>query len=259
MRKIFILFLTGVLFLIPLTGCISQSASAMGNDSDYDSLIIGGKEYAPFFYINENGEYAGIDVEIAREACRRMGYTPMFVRIDWEEKDALLKSGEADCIWSCFGMAEDYENYLWAGPYMDSAQSVMVKTDSQVDELEDLKGLKVAVQAGQKAEEYFLKNNPDGEVLSFATLEHAFAAFINGDADAVAGHRESLIENAKSNIYDVKLLSDDILKTALGVAFDKNGNRVFTRALEGVLEDMSEDGTIEGIIRDYEAITEEHK
>lgn len=259
MKKIFILFLTGVVFLLSLTGCISQSASAMGNDFDYDSLIIGGREYAPFFYVNENGEYAGIDIEIAKEACRRMGYTPKFVRIDWDEKDELLKNGDIDCIWSCFGMSGDYGTYLWAGPYMDSTQSVMVRQELDAKRMEDISGLKVAVQSGEKAEEYFLDNNQNGEVMSFATLEYAFAAFVNGDADAVAGHRESLVENAKANICEVKILSDNICKTALGVAFDTNGNRVFVKALDEVLESMQEDGTIENILKDYEIITEEYK
>ena len=34
-------------------------------------LIIGSDIYRPFFFQDDNGRYVGIDVELAREACRR--------------------------------------------------------------------------------------------------------------------------------------------------------------------------------------------
>lgn len=39
-------------------------------------LIIGSDIYRPFFFQDDNGRYVGIDVELAREACRRLGYSP---------------------------------------------------------------------------------------------------------------------------------------------------------------------------------------
>ena len=49
-------------------------------------IIIGGDNYPPFNYTDENGNPAGIDVELAKEAFHRMGYKPVFVNIDWENK-----------------------------------------------------------------------------------------------------------------------------------------------------------------------------
>ena len=37
-------------------------------------IMIGGDNYPPFNYTDENGNMAGIDVEFAREAFHRMGY-----------------------------------------------------------------------------------------------------------------------------------------------------------------------------------------
>ena len=45
-------------------------------------IIIGGDNYPPFNYTDENGNPAGIDVELAKEAFHRMGYKPVFVNID---------------------------------------------------------------------------------------------------------------------------------------------------------------------------------
>ena len=37
-------------------------------------LTIGSDEYEPFIYISDSKTYEGIDVDIAEEACRRIGY-----------------------------------------------------------------------------------------------------------------------------------------------------------------------------------------
>lgn len=54
-------------------------------------LVIGSDNYEPYFYLDEDGAYAGIDVEIAKAACEHLGWTPDFRQISWQEKDALLE------------------------------------------------------------------------------------------------------------------------------------------------------------------------
>ena len=63
-------------------------------------LIIGSDNYVPYSYLDSDGNFTGIDVEIAREACRRMGYTPVFKQIVWDNKDIYLKEGAVDCLWA---------------------------------------------------------------------------------------------------------------------------------------------------------------
>lgn len=40
-------------------------------------------------YIDPTGDYAGIDADIAREACKRAGIRPQFVDISWNDRDRL--------------------------------------------------------------------------------------------------------------------------------------------------------------------------
>ena len=56
----------------------------------------------PYNYLNEDGVPTGIDVELATEAFKRMGYQVKVVQINWEEKKELVESGEIDCIMGCF-------------------------------------------------------------------------------------------------------------------------------------------------------------
>ena len=56
-------------------------------------LVIGSDNYEPYFYLDEDGTFAGIDVEIATEACRRMGYAPALRKIDWQNKGRAAGAG----------------------------------------------------------------------------------------------------------------------------------------------------------------------
>lgn len=101
-------------------------------------IMIGGDNYPPFNYTDENGNLAGIDVEFAREAFHRMGYKPVFVNIDWENKKNLVEQGKIDCIWACFSVTGRENDYHWAGPYMLSRQVIAVNDSSKINKLSDL-------------------------------------------------------------------------------------------------------------------------
>ena len=86
-----------------------------------------------------------------------MGYKPVFVNIDWENKKNLVEQGKIDCIWACFSVTGRENDYHWAGPYMLSHEVVAVNNSSKIYKLSDLKNKVIAVQSTTKPEELFLK------------------------------------------------------------------------------------------------------
>lgn len=142
-------FLAAALLLLLLCGC---GCGGGAEDAALPVLVIGSDDYAPYSYLDSDG-FAGFDVELAEEACRRLGYAPEFRRIAWEQKDALLQSGEIDCIWGCFTLTGRETLYCWAGPYAKSRQMVAVRTESGIKNLAGLAGRRVAVQMTGKPEE----------------------------------------------------------------------------------------------------------
>lgn len=110
----------------PAVRCAPSAAS----DSALPALTVGSDTYPPYVYMDNNGDITGLDVEIAEEAFRRMGYRAEFTTIDWEKKTELVDSGEIDCIWDCFSMEGRENDYQWAGPYLVSRQVVAVDAQS---------------------------------------------------------------------------------------------------------------------------------
>lgn len=235
------------------------AACGSGNDAgstEMPVLRVGCDIYPPFNYTGTDGQPAGIDIELAREALRRMGYVPEFINIEWENKKDLLESREIDCIWSCFSIDGREDEYNWAGPYMASRQVAAVLPESDIYELSDLEGRAVAVQATTKPEEVFL-GHTDAEslslrlVMSMQNRELIYPALSKGYVDAVAAHETAIRQYMNDYGVEYRILEEPLLVVGLGVAFDKNDDSGLNILLSQTLEEMRLDGTSEKIIGKY--------
>ena len=83
----------------PAFHATSAATKRPSQASNLPTIKIGVDIKEPFVYIGSDGDYTGIDVDIAREACRRAGLDPQLVRIDWNERDHLLTKSKIDCLW----------------------------------------------------------------------------------------------------------------------------------------------------------------
>jgi polar amino acid transport system substrate-binding protein len=248
-----------VIFTVMLSLCLC-SCSQTGADDVSEGLPpfkIGiDASYEPYSYIGENGDYAGLDIELAREACRRMGREPVFDAIKWNNKDTYLEDGTVDCIWSCFSMNGREDNYDWVGPYMYSRQVVAVCSDSDIKTLADLDGKAIAVMSSTKPEDIFL--NPDSEnipdvasIYSMEDMNLVFSALQQGYVDAAAGHETVMRQYMETTAGEYRLLDEDLLSARVGVAFDKGKNADIYAELSSVMDDMRADGTLEKILEQY--------
>ena len=250
-----------------LNGCTLLAASTAlggltacgGTDAKNRSLpqiLIGSDTYPPYIYLNNDGTPAGIDVEIATEAFRRMGYAARFEVIDWEQKTALVESGAIDCIWGCFSMQGRETLYRWAGPYMVSRQVVAVNADSSIQSLSDLAGKTVMVQSTSKPEGIFLSGSDPRipqtvEVFSIEDRSVQYAMLACGYVDAIAAHETAILQYMKDSNAAFRILEEPLLVTGLGVAFAKNDSRGLDHQLNDTFAQMREDGTLERIVGKY--------
>lgn len=251
MKRCVILVLACLIAVGALCGC-----GARQPDTPLPKLLIGSDTYPPYIYMDNNGDITGLDVELAREAFRRMGYEAEFTSIDWERKKALVDAGEIDCIWGCFSMNEREEDYRWAGPYMVSRQVVAVNRHSDIQAIEDLAGRSIAVQATTKPEELFLTRPTDDipEVKAVFSLEDRsvqYAALESGYVDAIAAHEEAITQYMEDYGADFRFLDPPLLTTGIGVAFSNNDTRGLAEELTKTLAEMRQDGTMLAIVSKY--------
>lgn len=254
MRKKFLSILTILLLISFLCSCNPrQEAKSSHEETSLPVLTIGSSSYNPYFYIDENGNYTGIDKEIAKEACRRMNYKAVFKEVSWAKQTHLLEKGSIDCIWGGFAMNGRETEYQWAGPYLLSPICVCVRADSDIYTFDDLQQKIVGVLVNSRAEYYFLNqfSSSQLEVRSYNNPENAFAAFNKGYTDAVVGHRTGLEQFTKASPDLYRYLDTPVHTAQLGVAFRKDMDSDLVDQLSRTLKQMNADGTIPSIAKKY--------
>ena len=248
-----------LLSLFVLCACGNTAQTEETADTSLPTLKIGVDMLKPFFYIDENGDNAGIDAEIAAEACRRAGYTPVFISVSWSDRDEYLQDGRIDCLWSAFIKNGREDAYRWTETYMQSnlrAITDIKSPDKDISAAQRHGGM--AVRAGSKLEEILLNDTADFpaiHVYSCGTFEMAETALIKGYAGALGGHEAVLqqVIDSYPNLY--RFLDGNIMTTDLAVAFAKDDDSEEFEKINAAIKEMKADGTIADILQKYHVNT----
>lgn len=253
--------LAGVLAVLVLgislfCGCQREAASESDSAAGLPTIVVGSDNYPPFNYTDSDGRPTGIDVDLATEAFRRMGYRAEFVLINWEEKQKLVEDGTVDCIWGSFSMDGREDIYRWAGPYMLSRQAVAVRTDSDIYTLQDLADKTLVVQSTTKPEELFLDhaNNDLPQLRTLYSLQDRdliYTTLIKGYADALAAHETAILQFMQDYNVEYRILDEPLMISRLGVAFAKDRTDDLPDQLTRTFAEMQADGTLREIVGHY--------
>ena len=218
----------GVLLVVALAAILGVCAcgTKQKKEAVFPELIIGGTSYTPYFYQDINGNYSGIDVDVAKEACKGAGYTPVFQMIPIEDRFVELVNKKVDCLWSYLTIEGREDRYLWTNPYLYTQRVVVVHSDSTIQSLADLEEKRVGVQAGSTSEKIILKqvnpNFPKLEQLTcFRELDEVFTALRKGYVDAIIGHEGSLQTYTEEYPGEYRFLNMSLRSEAVGVSFRK--------------------------------------
>ena len=253
MKKIFMLCLAVMTAAVFTAGCWQQhqAASSGSGSSDKGGKIVVGLDdnYPPMGFRDENNEITGFDVDLAKEAAKRLNREVEFKPIDWSSKEAELKSGRVDVLWNGLDITEDRkENMLFSDPYMDNKQLIFVKKGSPIQTADDLKGKTVGTQSGSTGEENINKDqklkDSFKEVKAYPDFIAAFMDLENGRIDAIIGD-EITGRYYMSKHPDTFEARDAVIGevTSFGIGFAKD-NQKLRDEVQKVMDEMKKDGTM---------------
>ncbi len=249
LKSIFAILAVGVLACTGLTACGDDKAAS----NQKATFTVGfDQDFPPFGYVDENGEFTGFDLELAKEAAKRMDMEIKLQPIDWDSKELELSSGSISCIWNGFTMNGRENDYTWTESYMDNSQVFVVKSDSGIKTQADLAGKIVTAQTDSAAlnalngDDFKDLKASFKELLTCAQYNTAFMDLEAGAVDAVAmdiGVAKYQIEGKESKFI---ILDEPIVKEQYGVGFYK-GNTEMRDKVQKALDEMAADGTFKKI------------
>ena len=173
MKKIWVLCLVCV---ICLTGC---------GKSDDTLIMVTEAGFAPYEYYDD-GEIVGVDIDIAREIAKEMGKELVVKDVAFDSIINEVKTGKAD-----FGVAgisytdERAKQVDFSINYSTSNQVVVVKNGSNIRDVNNIDGKKIAVQLGSVADTYVTSNFKNSEIVREKKYLAAIQDLKDGKADAV--------------------------------------------------------------------------
>lgn len=231
MRKILVLCLVCV---ICLTGCGTR---------DDTLVMVTEAGFAPYEYY-DNGEVVGVDVDIAKEIAKEMGKKLVVKDVAFDSIINEVKTGKAD-----FGAAgisytdERAKQVDFSINYSTSNQVVVVKNGSNIRDVNNIDGKRIAVQLGSVADTYVTSNFKNSEIIREKKYLAAIEDLKSAKADCVVMDELPAKEMVKNN-NDIMILSGNLASDSYGMVV-KKGNKKLLNAINKVLNKLKEDGNID--------------
>ncbi len=248
-----------VLAIVPvmaLTGCIQKkddSSSTAGDKSftaiqDKGELVLGlDASFPPMGFKDDDDNIVGFDIDIAKEVCNRLDIELKTQPIDWNMKESELDAGNIDCIWNGMSYSDERNEAMnLSKPYMSNAMIFMVRKDSSITSLADLKDMKIAVQNGSTAQEILAADEVSKTFKETVPLADNVAAFIeleNKTVDGVFLDKVVADYHIKTNNAEFIVLEEGLTEESYVVGFRKNDEALKVK-IEETLSEMKEDGKL---------------
>ena len=244
----------------------SVSGSASGSVSNGDpafTTVTPGKltmstnaSFPPYEMVADDGSFEGIDIEVAGAIAQKLG---LELQVDDMGFDAALQAaqtGKSDMVMAGVTVTEERQAVMdFSNSYANGVQVVIVKEGSPIQTVDDLANANmIGCQMGTTGYIYCsdtAENGGFGEdhVTPYDDGAAAVQALMNGQIDAVVidnmPAQEYVAANPGLKILDGEFTNEDY---AIGVA---KGNTALLDAINGALEELTNDGTIQSIVDKY--------
>lgn len=251
-KNIFSVMLLALVSIV-LVACGSDESTNSGTEGDgYTKLEVGTEAtFAPFEYMNDKGEIVGIDVDVMNAIGEAVGVEVEFKNVGWEPVFQQVTNSEIDLGASGITITDERkETYDFTAPYYEATQLIVVKEDSTVKTLADIKDKKVSVQintTGHMAAKK-LQGDTSKNISAYENLPIAIQEVINSTTEAAIGDNAVVLEYIKNNPNaKLKVIeSDDFEKEFYGFMV-KKGNTELLELLNDGIKQIKDSGKLEEI------------
>jgi len=172
---------------------------------DHPILRVGmDSEYAPYEWMNKNGNFVGMAVDYLRILEKKLGVHFEIVKgKSWSEVLELTKKGEIDIVTSIVQTPERLAYFAFSEPYRDTQTMIVDNSEGEfIGHLGNLAGKRVAVERGYFTQEVLSRKYPKIQMVLVSNIVEALTLVKNGKADAYVGDMSAINYAIKNNGLD---------------------------------------------------------
>lgn len=211
--KTVIAWLMAGIFLVSLAACEpipEPNQSSIGSTNRLKTVLSRGKlvcgvsgELPGFSFVNKEGKYSGLDVDVCRAIAAALFDNPdavQFRNLNAKERFTALQSGEVDVLSrnTTWTLSRDTASRLAFMPVVFyDGQGVMVRKDSNIKAIADLKDADICAQTGTTTEQNLAdqmrKRNLAYKPVVYEDVNATFNAYQSGRCAAITADRSALV------------------------------------------------------------------
>lgn len=212
------------------------------------AIVVGlDDNFPPMGFRDEKNELVGFDIDLAREAGKRLGVEVKFKPIDWNAKEAELSGKRVDVLWNGLTITEPRkEKILFTTPYLENRQIIVVTEKSAIKSKAELKGKVVGVQEGSSAIDAVQK---DAETAKSIKELKKFGDNVTALMDLSTGRLDALVVDEVVGRYytakkpgEYRVLDENFGTEDYGVGTRKDDTELMAK-LQKAMDDMKKDGS----------------
>lgn len=206
--------------------------------------------FPPYEMTTDSGEFEGIDIDVAAAIAEKLGLELQVDDMDFDAALLAAQNGKSDMVMAGVTVTDERLKVMdFSDTYAEGIQSIIVKEDSTIASPDDLADKMIGTQRGTTGYIYCSDDFGDDHVTPYDDGLTAVQALNNGQVDAVvidnAPAKEFVEANPGLKILDTAYAQEDY---AIGVA---KGNTELLNAINGALEELKADGTLQAIVDKY--------
>jgi cystine transport system substrate-binding protein len=243
-----VLTLFGALLIAACAGRTDQATSTMRRVGATGVMKVGFEgRYPPFNFLNDQQQFDGFDVDIARDIAKRLGVRTEFVATQFEALIGGLQADKWDIVIAQMSITDKRRQQVdFTDPYVVTGGVIIVRQgESGYTTLADLKGKRVGAGSGTTFEE--VATRAGAKVASYKSVDQYVQDLENGRLDAIINDRLTMGYLIKSNGLPLEISSTGLVsRDLIGMAV-KKGNADFVAAVDKALGGMKSDGTYRAI------------
>lgn len=212
------------------------------------AIVVGlDDHFPPMGFRDEKNEIVGFDIDLAKEAAKRLGVQVTFKPIDWSAKEAELSGKRIDVLWNGLTITEERKaNILFTKPYLENRQIVVVTEKSPIKTKAELKGKVVGVQDGSSAVDAVQKDEKAAKAIKELKK---FADNVTALMDLSAGRLDAIVVDEVVGRYyiakkagEYRVLDEHFGTEDYGIGTRKDDTDLMNK-IQKAMDDMKADGT----------------
>lgn len=260
MKKVLALVCVGV--LVASVAVLAACSSKAEVDKNKTYVIATDTAFAPFEYQLADGTSVGIDMDIIKAIAEKQGIKIEIKALGFDAALQSVQSGQADGVIAGMSITDERKKVFdFSNPYYDSTVCCAIAVDSDITDMEALKGKTVAVKNGTMSAKWAdsMKDKYGYTVTTFETSDIMYQDVLSGNSVAcfedtpvmayAISNPDSAINGKLKIIQEAAANSE--FATPYGFAVAKGKNAGLLQAFNDGLKSLKDSGEYDKIVKSY--------